>query len=900
MTQQQNSPQPVQLVRLELTGFGRFRDRTIDLSPGLNLIEGGNEAGKSTLQAFVCGMLYGFFQPGAKRRSYTPQLERFCPWDGGSYRGSLICQKADRTYRIERDFGRENERVRVFDEQTGEDLTDTFAYDPVTRQPQVGQALLGLSKTAFESTASIAQLGCAGVSRQEFASEVSERLISMSQTADTGLSLNGALQELESRANSIGSPKKSKTPYGKISQKLHELQEELVESQKGEGEYLSIQKQEKQLLEQVDALRSQQKQLEGQLRQNSAQELEARYLKAQNLQARIERLQKEQDRCAPFAQLQLEQLDQAMRRIGARAQISRTLEKYRRAVSEVEKRAGELETLYRTLEVSAASGQDLEQFDRMLERQSAIGELQRQIQELRSQLEKLDNYCKTLPDTDPQKLEDDLHLYRKLQEKRAQSAPNARRFFLLALLLLLIGAALLCWGAINRLALCAVPGILCLSAGAGLLIYGLRTASSFPKNAGEMQQEILQQYPLDLQQDPIAQLETLLRRAQVSDGRREQVREQQQLLRREMEQKLEMERQRQQEMAQYLGRLTGREERVDEVRLKALRESVNQAKRIRSDLHRLRLQHQQLGQEAQNCESQIAEIDRSIQPVIAQAKSASAAEEGSASDLLARCRQNKLRFDSVRSELTLQQQLLQETLGGYTFEQLAQQAKDKSVPPSEEGASIDAQQLRDQLQAVTAQLEESASRAAQLTGLRQGREETLRPCGQIQAQIDELRELCAQYQFELDAISLAKERLCALSGQLHRDFAPRLNTKVSQAVGLMTGGKYTRVVIDQNLGVHLEDKEQGRMVALSELSSGAMDLIYLIVRLELLDLLCGQGVPVLLDDSFAQLDDLRAARLLRYLAQKAQSGAQLLLLSCHSREKAILQKAGIPHHIVTL
>lgn len=61
----------LELIRLELNGFGKFRGQTFELQGGLNLIEGANEAGKSTLQAFIGGMFYGFFQPGAKRRSYT-------------------------------------------------------------------------------------------------------------------------------------------------------------------------------------------------------------------------------------------------------------------------------------------------------------------------------------------------------------------------------------------------------------------------------------------------------------------------------------------------------------------------------------------------------------------------------------------------------------------------------------------------------------------------------------------------------------------------------------------------------------------------------------------------------------------------------------------------------------
>ena len=251
----------LELIRLELNGFGKFRGQTFELQGGLNLIEGANEAGKSTLQAFIGGMFYGFFQPGAKRRSYTALQERYRPWDGGSYRGVLVCRKGERTYRIERDFDKDTERVRVFDGQTGEDLTDSFPYDPVTRQAQVGQALLGLSRTAFDSTANIAQLGSAGVARQEFAAEVSDRLLAMTQTADAGLSLNSALQELDRRAGLIGSPKKSKTPYGKAALRLKELEQELEQSLQGEAEYIRLCREEKELQTQVQQLQQQKEQL---------------------------------------------------------------------------------------------------------------------------------------------------------------------------------------------------------------------------------------------------------------------------------------------------------------------------------------------------------------------------------------------------------------------------------------------------------------------------------------------------------------------------------------------------------------------------------------------------------------------------------------------------------------
>ena len=116
-----------------------------------------------------------------------------------------------------------------------------------------------------------------------------------------------------------------------------------------------------------------------------------------------------------------------------------------------------------------------------------------------------------------------------------------------------------------------------------------------------------------------------MHKAQVSGGRRQQVSEQQELLAQELAQKSEQVEQRRQEMLQYLCRLTGREtESADEVRLKALRESVSQAKRLRGDLQRLHLQRQQLQQEEENCQNQMEQIDQSIAPVVAAAKEAAA------------------------------------------------------------------------------------------------------------------------------------------------------------------------------------------------------------------------------------------------------------------------------------
>ena len=247
--------QNLEIIRMQLIGFGKFRDRTIELSPELNLLEGPNEAGKSTIQAFLTGMFYGFFQPGTKRRSYTLHRDKYQPWDGGSYRGVLVCRNEERAWRIERTFDKDSESVKVYDDLTGDDLTLDFAYNTVTRQVQVGEKLLGLSKTAFNNTANIAQMTCASVAQESgFSAEVSDKLLSMMKTADSSLSLSAVIHQLDSKAEQIGSPKKSKTPYGIESLREKELVEELEEAEKNEAEYQNLCEQGKSLSGEIQQL----------------------------------------------------------------------------------------------------------------------------------------------------------------------------------------------------------------------------------------------------------------------------------------------------------------------------------------------------------------------------------------------------------------------------------------------------------------------------------------------------------------------------------------------------------------------------------------------------------------------------------------------------------------------
>ena len=101
------------LVEIHIDGFGVFRDRSItDLSPGLCVFQGGNEAGKSTLLAFVRRVLFGF----PDRRSHVNHYD--CV-HGGKKRGRLVFLRDGKRVVVERTEGARGGPVTVvFDDGT--------------------------------------------------------------------------------------------------------------------------------------------------------------------------------------------------------------------------------------------------------------------------------------------------------------------------------------------------------------------------------------------------------------------------------------------------------------------------------------------------------------------------------------------------------------------------------------------------------------------------------------------------------------------------------------------------------------------------------------------------------------------------------------------------------------
>jgi len=213
----------VRLEELGLTAFGRFLGRTLRLEPGLNIIYGPNEAGKSTVQRFVAAMLYGQKKKGL-RREPSDDAARFRPWAGGEYRGHLLYSLDDgRALRVERQLDPKHDDVWVYHEATGADLTGTF---PMDRRKERLFALehLGLDEESFRSTAWVGQLEAG---RMEAGRELLARVANLQESGREDLSVQQALVWLDEQARAIGTDRAATRPYGRVGRAITEKRQEL-------------------------------------------------------------------------------------------------------------------------------------------------------------------------------------------------------------------------------------------------------------------------------------------------------------------------------------------------------------------------------------------------------------------------------------------------------------------------------------------------------------------------------------------------------------------------------------------------------------------------------------------------------------------------------------------------
>lgn len=168
---------------LYIKSFGKLNGKKISFSEGVNIIEGANESGKSTICAFIQFIFYGL-------PSKISEKMRYISWDTSLAAGSAIVKDKGIRYRIEREVVcvTNSEGKYMFREKCGIYDAETNMVCFKSRSP--GEVFFGVSSSVFESTVYIRQTGNTKIGGSALGDEAENILFSGNERMNTGQALS--------------------------------------------------------------------------------------------------------------------------------------------------------------------------------------------------------------------------------------------------------------------------------------------------------------------------------------------------------------------------------------------------------------------------------------------------------------------------------------------------------------------------------------------------------------------------------------------------------------------------------------------------------------------------------------------------------------------------------------
>ena len=163
-----------------------------------------------------------------------------------------------------------------------------------------------------------------------------------------------------------------------------------------------------------------------------------------------------------------------------------------------------------------------------------------------------------------------------------------------------------------------------------------------------------------------------------------------------------------------------------------------------------------------------------------------------------------------------------------------------------------------------------------------GQANTLRPEAVLKEQLEVLNRRIGKLEDYYRALELAQEVLHQATSALQRRFAPRINKQAQEYFSRMTGGRYQRLALSDDLSLHASAENEDVMRSAQWRSDGTIDQLYLSLRLAVAGEITPDA-PLVLDDALLRFDDERLKSTMAVLKEIAEN-KQVILFSCQSRE----------------
>ncbi len=941
------------LTRSYVLGFGRLKERSTDFHEGLNVVFAANEGGKSTLQRFLVGMLYGQLRSDLKiQRRLDPWVEQYKPWQGSGYGGILWCRLADgRELEIHRSFGRDESRIEIRT-ASGEDIAGQYEQQ---RNGDVvfARSHFGMPKELFESVGIIRENRVAEIQGHE---TIRDRIANLAQSGDEELSIRRSLSCIQEALDAIGSDRAPTRPYKQSLDQVQSLQSEKSALEERRTLCRAWIEERNRIADEISRLERELLRAQRMLFTARRTEMVCKVQSLEDVESEIVLLRAEIDSLGARADFPSQNLEELNRLIGARDSLDARLLEVRSEKESALAHLSGLESERREVEAyaSLASSPDADKitewFVRYLGFSLQKDGLQKTLARFNGEKDALEarlgglapalmetqsdwrSFAREAAEEEQAASQKSADLGERLSWEKSNAASlerTATRRRIFALLFLLLGlipfmlrplglwtnpgywpAGIFgCFFVLSAIALFCSSKAYKAFRSAEQTLLALKDELSGIREAGSKKRKKLNEI---VSGSGFESLDDFLAAAKQSEQDRQKLAELRARVAEAAPQHELLESQTEEAFGQLKAGLAQAGLSCSPGNLKF------QIDVLRTNLRRYR----ELDAACRNCAKTVAALkskEAALGEEYGQTSSRiesmlSQAGVGGPEEFRSECRKKQKLAELLERESSRSREF-QRLAGGLTLLEWKDQLSGLQAQRLQCG---DEEQTENQTEGAPylpylpsiGEAEEEEKRIA--SGLSAAREEYARAVERIRNAFENFRTsseieedlAAAQARFEgLEknriALNIALETLDKLARQQQEVLAPQLNSCVEQRFLRLCGGRYDEVKIDPDFEVWVRENETGELRPAELLSRGTQDQLYFALRFGVLDLVSNEGEPCpsLLDEPFAAYDRARLGEAFEVLLDES-GRRQLILFTCRDDLLELAERQGV--HLIRL
>lgn len=204
----------------KINGFGKLRNKDIELSDGINIVFGENESGKSSMLKFISSMFYGASKN--KNGKDISDFEKYKPWKTEDFSGKInYTLDNGESFEVYREFKKKNP---IIYNSNKEDISKNFKIDK-TKGIEFFVEQTGIDEEIFYNTAITEQEGIRLSKSSQ--NSIIQKISNLISSGDDNISFKKSMDKINKMQNeNVGTERTSQKPINVVDTKIRKLMDQ--------------------------------------------------------------------------------------------------------------------------------------------------------------------------------------------------------------------------------------------------------------------------------------------------------------------------------------------------------------------------------------------------------------------------------------------------------------------------------------------------------------------------------------------------------------------------------------------------------------------------------------------------------------------------------------------------